>query len=179
MTRSVTLEHNKEYDRPVVDAAVCRRCDEALDWKKIDNEMVKGAFWKTACCGLYYGYFDNTMEITNRRGEPYTPPDGKRERPADDPLGQIECGDECTIEELEHAVCNRCHSDLEWSVWSGDSLGSPPVYEATCCDRAYTFKPRTVVATVDNIRPKDRSHSAPPESCTFDDDLYPSDGPHW
>jgi hypothetical protein len=141
--------------------------------------MLETTVWKTACCGLSYGYFDNTMEITNRRGEPYTPPDGKHDRPTDDPLGRIECGDECTTEDLEHAVCNRCHSELEWTVWDGDSLDSPPLYGATCCDREYTFKPHTVVATVDKIGLKESAYSAPPESCTFEDELYTTDDSYW
>lgn len=175
------LEHNETYSDSARNAAICRRCETTLEWNEIeptspDGEPILAAF----CCGLYYDYetTDGTVQITYANNlEPYTPPAERQERPEDDPVGQIIDDEEYQITELQHAVCNRCNSELEWRSGSESSPTSPPFFMAECCDRVYEFTAATAVATVRKLQPTNPDHADPPESCTFENEMYPKQEP--
>lgn len=174
-------EHNETYSDSARHDAICRRCETPLDWSEIepttpDGEPIVSAF----CCGLYYDCetTDGTVSITYAsNSKPYTQPAERQERPVDDPVGQITEDEEYQITELQHAVCNRCNSELEWHSGSESSPTTPPFFGATCCDRVYEFTATTAVATVNKYPPTDPDHSDPPESCTFGDELYSKQEP--
>lgn len=169
------LEHNEAYSDSVLDAAICRRCETVLEWSQLDPTNSNGEpILEAFCCGLYYDYktADGTVRITYAKNfEPYTPPVERQERPVDDPVGQIADDEEYRITELQQAVCNRCNSELEWHSGGESSPDAPPFFMAECCDRVYEFTAVTAVATVKKLQPTNPSHSDPPESCTFEDEL--------
>lgn len=179
MADTITLEHGEECSRSVLESAVCRRCETPLTWEEFDDDLPQYDPFLTAfCCGLFYEYDEGVVEIKDATTlEPYTPPPEKHNRPSQDPIGQIEEGDECKIPDLEDAICNRCNQALEWDMIGGTSISETPRFIAHCCDRRYTFKVKTIVAKVTPIQPNERDYSPPPESCTFEEPLYPKHDP--
>lgn len=178
---AIKPEHDETYSDSILDTAICRRCETNLEWSELeptgpDDELILTAF----CCGLHYDYetTDQLVYIAHQtNSEPYTPPDEQQKRPVDDPVGQITGDEEYQITELQHAVCNRCNSALEWRSEGGSSPAAPPFFMAECCDRVYEFTATTAVATVRKLQSTDYNYSDPPESCTFGDEIYPKEEP--